>query len=314
MKVSVLGCGALGQVIAGLIRENGIKPSVFDLTPKDGVTTTDLITCVTGAEVVFVCIPSFAVRECMHNLSELVKVGAIQDGTVVVNCSKGLETDTLGFLTDVIRKELGDAVVVAEWSGPAIASEIAKKIHTKVDVACDTDAGFEKVCQVLNTSYLTCMHAHDMHAVELGGVMKNIYALLCGIIDGVHAGTNTKAFLMTEGMYEMCELGVSLRSRRESFYGLSGLGDLLTTCMSEHSRNRRFGEALASGKGAAQAMDDLGMVAEGYYACKTIQELADREGVSLPLAHVLYEFLYEDLSLEELLERIVSGEVIALTT
>lgn len=308
MKVGILGGGALGKVMFGLVSENEVADiCVYDVKGSDIVNVSTIEECVGGADIVFICVPSFAVEGCVKEAASFLK-----DGSVVVNCAKGL-ADDFSFLTDVIGEVVGEGVGVAELSGPAIAREISEKIHTKVDVVCEKREDFDRICSVLNRPYFQCVRAYNMHAVELGGIIKNVYALLCGIVDGVHGGTNTKAFIMTEGMSEMADLGEAMGCERELFYGLAGLGDLLTTCMSGDSRNRRFGEALAGGKGVQEAMDDLGMVAEGYYSTKTVKQLSEKYGVGMPLLNALYVFLYEKGSLEQLLERIVADEVIVVS-
>jgi glycerol-3-phosphate dehydrogenase (NAD(P)+) len=136
--------------------------------------------------------------------------------------------------------------------------------------------------------------------------MKNVYALICGIIDGVCKNTNTKAFVMTEGLSEMFVLGEKLGYSKDVFVGLSGLGDLLTTCMSEHSRNNRFGQMMAKGMDVQEAMDEMGMVVEGYYTTKVLKEWADEVGVELPLLNLLYEFLYEKMEVDEFMGKIIN--------
>lgn len=303
MNVAVLGGGALGSVVVSLLDNHSISPRIYDVKGSDFASASE---CVSGCDLIFICVPSFAVSDVVSDC-----VSGLSPDAILINCAKGLHTD-LSFLTDVI-KDICPSQIVAELSGPAIAREIREGIHTKVDVVVDSDIAFGHISSALNCSYFTCVRSYDMHSVELGGIMKNVYALICGIIDGYHGGVNTKSFLMTEGLYEMTLLGDILGCSRDSFYGLSGLGDLLTTCMSKDSRNRRFGEYLASGKTVDDAMDELGMVAEGYYSTKTIKELADREAVSLPLLNALYQYLYEDLPLEDFISLITSDSIMVVS-
>ncbi len=270
--------------------------------------TTD-IGCAADADAVIMAVPSFAVGATAEKLQSV-----IADGTLVINVSKGLEEDTFKRLTQVIGEKLPTARVVA-LTGPSHAEEVARAVPTSIVCACpDVDAA-EQVQELLMNSSFRIYVTDDVIGAEIGGALKNIIALAAGICDGLEMGDNTKAALMTRGLAEMARLGTALGARTETFAGLSGMGDLIVTCGSMHSRNRRAGILIGKGKRPADAIKEVGTV-EGYFAAQTAFRLAQQLGVDMPITEQCYRVCYEDVSprdaLKSLMERPKRHETEAL--
>ena len=240
------------------------------------------------AELAIVATPSFAVRSTCKSLA-----GCVDPKTVVVCVSKGLEQGSLKMLSEVMGEELpaNDTVML---SGPSHAEEIARGIPTTVVAASRSRVAAERVQDTLMNQSFRIYVNDDVIGVELGGALKNVIALAAGVVDGLQLGDNPKAALMTRGITEIARLGVAMGASTETFAGLSGIGDLIVTCTSVHSRNHRAGELIGRGRTAKQAIEEVGMTVEGYTAAKCAWELAQRTGVEMPIIQQVYEALYED--------------------
>ena len=309
MKISIVGSGSFGTSMAIMLASNGHTVTLwsysqqecdelvahkenkmflpgFDI-PQDVAHTTDIAQCAT-ADVIVCALPSFAVRNIMKQLAPYAS-----QGQIVLNISKGLEADTFYTLSQVLREEL-PMCRIAVMSGPSHAEEIARKIPTTNVVAsgCSDTAKF--IQDVFMNQYFRVYTHSDVLGVELGGALKNVIALCAGVSDGLGFGDNTKAALMTRGMYEITKLGVALGANAETFSGLSGIGDLIVTCTSMHSRNRRAGILIGQGKTATQATSDIKMVVEGISTCKAAKLLADKCGVEMPIVSQAYAVLFEE--------------------
>ena len=246
--------------------------------------------------------PSFAVRSTAHQLAP-----HLEPGTVLVSVSKGIEKDTSLCLTQVIAQEVGECYPVVALSGPSHAEEVGRRVPTAVVSASEDRAAAELVQDLFMNERFRVYASDDVIGVELGAALKNVIALCAGCCDGMGCGDNTKAALMTRGLTEIARLVVAMGGRRETVAGLAGVGDLIVTCTSMHSRNRRAGILIGQGTPPEQAVKEIGMVVEGYYAAVTATTLANKLGVEMPIAQAAYEVLYEGrdahLVLTELMTR-----------
>ena len=308
MKTAVLGSGGWGTALALVLLENGNDVTLWSYfeeeskvlqetgenpmlkgvpLPKELHLTSDL-SCVKGCSLVVLATPSFAVRSTARNLA-----GVLDKGTVVVSVSKGIEKDTSMTLTDVIEQELGPDFPVVALCGPSHAEEVGRKVPTAV-VSASKDQNAAKLVQDLfMNSRFRVYTSPDIVGVELGAALKNIIALCAGVCDGMGFGDNTKAALMTRGLTEIARLGMAMGGKKETFAGLTGVGDLIVTCTSMHSRNRRCGILIGQGVPVDEALKQIGAVVEGYYATATGKELAEKLGVEMPITEAAYSVLYE---------------------
>jgi len=308
MKVSVIGSGSWGTAITILLAENGHNVSLWSYSaqecedlklykenrpflpghniPETVCYTTNLEDCA-DADIVVCALPSFAVRKTFARYAPAAKAGQ-----VVVNISKGLESDSLKTLSTVLREEL-PACEITVMSGPSHAEEVAQNIPTTNVVASFSAQTAKLVQDVFMNPYFRVYTHSDVLGVELGGSLKNVIALCAGISDGLGFGDNTKAALMTRGIYEITRLGVAMGANADTFGGLSGIGDLIVTCTSMHSRNRRAGILIGQGKTPDEVRDEIKMVIEGINTCRAAKLLADKIGVEMPIINQAYAVLFE---------------------
>jgi len=230
--------------------------------------------------------PSRAIRSTARMMSEYVDSGA-----VVVVLSKGLEDITLKTLSQVVEEEIPHAHI-AVMSGPSHAEEVAKGIPTTNIAACSNIRYAEMIQNVFMSERFRVYTGTDVLGVELGGALKNIIALCAGIVDGIGFGDNTKAALMTRGIREIARLGIAMGAKPETFWGLSGIGDLIVTCTSMHSRNRRAGILIGEGKSVDEALETVHMVVEGVINCRAAYELSVKYDVEMPIVSEAYNVLY----------------------
>ena len=308
MNITVLGSGAWGTALALLLLENGNDVTLWSYTEEEskvlrdthenpmlkGVPlpetlkfTTDMA-AVKGCDLVVVATPSFAVRSTAAKLRELV-----DPGTILVSVSKGIEKDSSLRLSQVIEEEMAGKCPVVVLSGPSHAEEVGHRIPTGVVAAADDLAIAEQVQDLFMNQRFRVYTSDDKVGTEICAALKNIIALCAGCCDGMGCGDNTKALLMTRGLAEMARLGVALGGKKETFTGLAGTGDLIVTCCSMHSRNRRCGILIGQGKPIQEAIQEIGAVVEGYYAAANARALARKAGVEMPIAQAAYEVLYE---------------------
>ena len=253
------------------------------------------------SELVVMATPSFAVRATARRAAPLLRQDA-----VVVSVAKGIEKDTALCLTQVIEEELGGKCRVVALSGPSHAEEVGRRVPTGCVAASRDMAAAELVQEVFMSPRFRVYTNSDVMGVELGAALKNVLALCCGVSDGMGMGDNTRALLMTRGMTEMARLGVAMGGRKETFAGLSGMGDLIVTCTSMHSRNRRCGILIGQGMPVQQAMKEVGAVVEGYFAACSAWQLAQKTGVEMPVCESAYAVLYEGKSVEQSLEQLLA--------
>jgi len=309
MNISVIGSGSWGTAIAIMLAENGHNVLLWShsagecenlQTHKENISylpgfaipqavshTTELAACA-NADIIVCALPSFAVRATFASLRQFVK-----PGQVIVNISKGIENDTLMTLSAVLREEM-PGCKIAVMSGPSHAEEVAQKKPTTNVVASSDKTTANFIQDAFMNPYFRVYTHDDILGVELGGSLKNVIALCAGISDGLGFGDNTKAALMTRGIFEITRLGVAMGANAETFGGLSGIGDLIVTCTSMHSRNRRAGILIGQGKTPDQVRDEIKMVIEGINTCRAAKHLADKMGVEMPIINQAYQVLFED--------------------
>ncbi|MDO5142315.1 MAG: NAD(P)H-dependent glycerol-3-phosphate dehydrogenase [Eubacteriales bacterium] len=330
MKIFVLGTGSWGIALAKLLHDNGHEVTSWTYSQEEcdllrrtrtnekllpGVTIPDDIALTTDmagaaqAELIVMAVPSFAVAGTAERLATLVA-----DGTVIVNVGKGLDAKH-GYccFSQTISRAMGGRCPVVALTGPTHAEEVAHGVPTAIVAASAEREAAELTQDVfMNDTDFRVYTSPDIIGCELGGAFKNIIALGAGISDGLGLGDNSKAAFMTRGLTEIARLGVTLGARHETFAGLSGVGDLIVTCCSMHSRNRRAGILIGQGATVQQAMQQVGATVEGYYATEAGYHLAKKQGVSMPITEAMYEVLYRGLSAQEgmrlLLDRPRRGE------
>lgn len=259
--------------------------------------TTDL-SCAADADLVIMAVPSFAIRDTAGKLSAFLK-----PGTLLVNAGKGLEAKTHRRFSEVLSEELPAARVVA-LSGPSHAEEVARDVPTSVISASKDVEAAEKVQELLMNPCFRIYVNTDVVGVELGGALKNVIALAAGICDGLEVGDNTKAALMTRGLAEMARLGTAMGAYSETFAGLSGMGDLIVTCGSMHSRNRRAGILIGQGHSPEEAVRLVGTV-EGYHASLAGWELSQAMHVEMPITEQCYRICYGGQSVRDTIKMLM---------
>ncbi len=309
MKISVFGSGGWGTAVAKLLYENGHDVTLWSKFEKEVETlnmcrenpllkgvkipegiqiTTSISASVDGIDIAVIATPSFAVAET----AEAIK-GKLPSNCIVVCISKGIEKDTSRLFSQILRETLGNQVKLASLSGPTHAEEVGRQIPTACVVASEDIKTAETVQDIFMNDYLRVYTSTDVIGVELGAALKNVIALGAGISDGLGFGDNTIAMLMTRGLAEMAELCVALGGKKSTLAGLAGLGDLIVTCTSQHSRNRRAGVLIGKGIEVQEAMRQVGAVVEGYYAAKAAHELSQKVGIDMPICEEAYKVLYE---------------------
>ena len=308
MKTAVIGSGAWGTALASLLCKNGHDTTLWCRTPEKAaqmqethinprlsqVTLPEKLkfsgdpACAAGCAMVVIAGPSFPIRSVCRAVAPYIPRDA-----VVVSVTKGIEEGTLLRMSQVVSQETGHETVVA-LSGPCHAEEVAIGLPTGCLAACEDKASAEFVQDAFMSDTFRVYTSPDIVGAELGGALKNVIALCAGVITGLGFGDNTKAMLMTRGLTEMARLGVSLGAHKDTLAGLSGIGDLIVTCTSLHSRNNRAGILIGSGKTPQEAMAEVGAVVEGYYATKSAWELCQKQQVDMPIIHAAYQVLYEN--------------------
>lgn len=306
-KVLVLGSGGWGTALSNLLSENGHEVTLWSFFPKESETLqsthenpilpgiklredisfTGDISAASNADFIVIVTPSFAVRDTAELLKPYLK-----EDTILVSATKGIESGTSLRMTQIIEQATGRTV--AALSGPSHAEEVGRGIPTGCVAACKDVQLAGAVQNAFMNDRFRVYTSDDVVGVELGAALKNVIALCAGISDGMGLGDNTKALLMTRGLTEIARLGIALGGRKDTFAGLTGLGDLIVTCTSMHSRNRRAGILIGQGKSVKEAMREVGAVVEGYYAAQSAYELSKKAGVQMPITEKAYELLYLD--------------------
>ncbi|MEA4827553.1 MAG: NAD(P)H-dependent glycerol-3-phosphate dehydrogenase [Clostridium sp.] len=271
------------------IKRENIKYLPNVVIPSNVTAFSELDKAISDSEIVVLSVPSHAVRE----MSKKVK-SFINDNTIIVNISKGIEENSFKRLSQVIEEEIPKNPIVV-LSGPSHAEEVALDIPTTVVVTSKKMEYAKKIQDLFMTSKFRVYTNDDIIGIEIGGAVKNIIALAAGISDGIGYGDNTKAALMTRGMSEIIRIGLQLGAKQETFSGLTGIGDLIVTCTSMHSRNRKAGILIGKGYKLEEACKEIGLVVEGVKACRAFYELKNKLDVSMPITDTLYKVLFEDM-------------------
>ncbi len=314
-KVSVIGAGSWGTALASLLCKNGHEVTLWSIVEAEvemlrekrehvdklpGVKlsesmeiTTDLQKAVRGAELMVLAVPSPFTRSTAQKMAPLV-----EKGQLIVNVAKGIEESTLMTLTDIIEEEI-PGCRAAVLSGPSHAEEVGRGLPTTVVAGARDRETAEFIQNIFMNQVFRVYTSPDMLGIELGGALKNVIALAAGIADGLGYGDNTKAALITRGIVEMSRIGVACGGRIETFQGLTGIGDLIVTCASVHSRNRKAGYLMGQGKTMKEAMDEVKMVVEGVYSAKAAVALARKYHVEIPIIEQVHAVLFEDKSARE---------------
>lgn len=320
-KICVLGAGSWGTALSILLAGNGHQVTVWSIdreevlmlneyreqreklpgviVPSSIEFTTNMQVALQEAEMVVCAVPSPFVRSTMKGASEY-----ITEGTIVVDVAKGIEEHTDKTMTTVIEEECPQSEV-AILSGPSHAEEVGRRIPTTVVAGAAKKEVAETVQDVFMNEVFRVYTSPDVIGIELGGSLKNVIALAAGIVDGLGFGDNTKAALMTRGITEMSRLVIAMGGHMETLAGLSGIGDLIVTCTSKHSRNRNAGFLMGQGKSYQEAMDEVKMVVEGVYSAKSALSLSRKYGVSLPIVEAVNRVLFEGADAREVSEQLL---------
>ncbi len=313
--ISVIGAGSWGTALAVLLHKNGHRVTVWSVLkeeiemlekehehkdklpgvklPEDMVFTTDLKSAVEGKDVLVLAVPSPYTRSTAHRMEKFVS-----EGQIIVDVAKGIEEKTLLTLSQVIGGEIPQAKV-AVLSGPSHAEEVGRGIPTTIVVGAKEKETAEYLQNLFMNEAFRVYISPDVLGIELGAALKNVVALAAGIADGLGYGDNTKAALITRGITEISRLGTAMGGRAETFSGLTGIGDLIVTCASMHSRNRRAGILIGKGYTMEEAMAEVKMVVEGVYSAKAALSLAKKYGVQIPIIEQVNQVLFEGKAADE---------------
>lgn len=323
MKITVLGSGGWGTALALVLLENGHGVNLWSFTKEEydsiaakrenpmlkGVPLPEALhltydmNAVKESAMVVLATPSFAIRSTAQKLKEIVK-----PGTILVSVAKGIEDGTSKRLSEAIAEEVNGTCPVVVLCGPTHAEEVGRGIPSAIVAASKDAHAAELVQDLFMNQRFRVYTSSDVVGAEIGAALKNVIALCAGISDGMGFGDNTRAMLMTRGLTEIARLGVALGGRQATFAGLTGVGDLIVTCTSMHSRNHRAGILIGQGVEPQEAVKQIGAVVEGFYAAKTARALARKHGVEMPITEAAYAVLYESMPPAEALTQLMSRD------
>ncbi len=327
-NITILGLGSWGFSIGLLLHENGFNIKIWDINQKRIDTilktkkfdllenqdiptkdsffiTDDLEKACENTEIIIFAVPSFAVRDVALKLKNL----NFQD-KIIISLVKGLEDNSYLTMSEVIDDVLKiGSERIYTLSGPTHAEEVSKKMLTTILLAGENDKILEELQKIFSNKYFRVYVTKDKKGVEFGGAVKNIIAIACGISDGIGLGDNIKAAIITRGLTEIVRLGKTVGANPQTFFGLSGLGDLIVTCLSQHSRNRNFGERLGRGEAAENILKDMKMVVEGVNVLKSIYNLAKEKNVEMPIINEIYNIIYNKKPSKEAVSNLMSREL-----
>lgn len=320
-NVGVVGAGSWGTALALLLQGNGHQVTVWSINeeevemlsterehksklpgvkiPEEMVFTTDMQRAIENKDFLVLAVPSAFTRGTARKMCSFVK-----EGQIIVDVAKGIEEDTLMTLSQQIEEEIPQADV-AVLSGPSHAEEVGRGLPTAVVIGARTEETAKYLQKMFMNKVFRVYISSDMLGMELGGSLKNVIALAAGIADGMGYGDNTKAALITRGIAEIARLGVKMGGAIESFTGLTGIGDLIVTCASVHSRNRKAGYLMGQGKTMDEAMKEVQMVVEGVYSAKAAAKLGKKYDVSLPIIDKVNEVLFEGKDPKEAVDELM---------
>ena len=309
-RIGVIGAGSWGTALAKLLSDNGHKVTVYSaiaseidmmkefheqrdklpgvILPDSMVFTKEMGEAVEGMDAVVLAVPSPFTRSTARSMS-----GCVKEGQIIVSVAKGIEDGSFDTLSEIISEEIPQCRVVV-LCGPTHAEEVGKGAPTAIVAGSVNKEDAELVQDIFMSEVFRVYTSDDPYGMELGGALKNVIALAAGIADGLGYGDNTKAALITRGIHEIARLGVAAGGKKETFEGLTGIGDLIVTCASMHSRNRRAGILIGQGKTADEAMAEVSQVVEGVYSAKAAIHLADRYNVDMPIINEVNKVLFEN--------------------
>lgn len=324
--LAIIGAGSWGTALAQLLGDKGhtvrlwvFEPEVYRELSRDRVNATflpdvklaarisftqDFGEALSGAGLLVMAVPSHVFRDMLAALAP-----HLAPGTILLSATKGIETETLLTMDGVAREVLGAEVPYAVLGGPSFAREVARKFPTAVTIACRDSKAAHRLQRLFSTPYFRVYTSYDVTGVELGGALKNIFAIGTGILEGMGFQDNSRAALITRGLAEMTRLGLRLGANPMTLAGLGGLGDLVLTCSSRQSRNFQVGLRLGQGETLPQILASTRMVAEGVKNSRAFHLLAQRLGVDMPLVTAVYHILYENLSPKEAIKKLMSREL-----
>ncbi len=330
-KIGVIGAGSWGTALAWLLANNGHEVTLWSIMEDEvkmlnetrehtlklpGVKlqdsiliTTDLETAMKDKDVLVLAVPSPFTRSTSRMMQSFAA-----DGQLIVNVAKGVEETTLMTLSEIIEEEIPQARV-AVLSGPSHAEEVGKGLPTTCVIGARDRETAEYLQKIFMSPVFRVYTSPDILGIELGAALKNVIALAAGVADGLGYGDNTKAALITRGIAEISRLGIAMGARAETFFGLSGIGDLIVTCASVHSRNRKAGYLMGQGYTMKEAMDQVKMVVEGVYSAKAALALSEKYHVEMPIIVEVNKVLFEDKkaadAVDELMQRMKKDEIVA---
>jgi glycerol-3-phosphate dehydrogenase (NAD(P)+) len=315
MKIAVLGAGGWGTTLSILLCKNGYDVSLWEYNHEYAETlkeyhenfyylpkikiphkikiSNDIISAVSNKQIILVTTPTQYIR---NNLKELKNYKFKNE--IIISAAKGIENNSLKFVSDILLDifNFKNKQNIACLSGPSHAEEVAVGVPTAVVGASLNLNVAHLVQKIFSNKYFRVYTSNDLHGTEIGGALKNVIAIAAGISDGAKFGDNTKAAIMTRGINEIMRLGIKLHAKRETFFGLSGIGDLIVTCNSKHSRNRYVGEQIGAGKKLSSVLKEMKMVAEGVATAKSAYELSRKHNVEMPIVAQVHSILFKNKS------------------
>ena len=327
-KISLLGCGTWGSAVAQLLAEKGLTvnawqrdedkaakmartrkhPHLTDLVFNEKIVfTSDLKDTLKNADIIILATPSHSIRELISGVEFGMKAQSI-----IVNLAKGIDLDTLMTMSQLIQVEsnIGSDQIVSLY-GPSHAEEVVRKLPTTLVAACPKNTTSKTIQELLSTDVLRVYRNKDILGVEIGGSLKNVMAIAAGICDGIGYGDNSKAAILTRGITEMTRLGLVMGAKKSTFSGLSGIGDLLVTALSKHSRNRYVGEEIGRGRSLQDITDNMDMIAEGVNTCRAIPRIIEKYDIEMPIANSVYGILFENKNPLEAVKELMTRDLTA---
>ena len=326
-NISLLGCGAWGSAIAQTLADNGhtvsawhYKSNIADAMQKDRHHAklknlvfnnnisfdSNIESCLLNPKLVVIAVPSHAIRELMNISSKY-----FTSETIIINLSKGLENNTLKRMSEVILETTDvDYDRIVSLYGPSHAEEVILGYPTTLVAASSNESSSKMIQDIFSSNILRVYSNKDIKGVELGGSLKNVIAIAAGICDGIGFGDNTKAALLTRGMAEITRLGVEMGAKESTFSGLSGIGDLIATCLSKHSRNRYVGEEIGKGKRLSSILDNMNMVAEGVKTTRSVYDLSKKYNLDMPISEGVNNILFNDKNPKSIVSELMNRDLV----
>ena len=324
-KISVIGDGAMGTVCSLILAHKGYSVTLWGYNEEQmrlirenrenrrflpGIPlpisinlTADDVEAFAEAKIVISAVPCIFLREVWSRLSR-----HLPQYTPIVSVTKGIENDTLACPTEIIA-DLVETCQLVAFSGPNIADELARALPATATAASHDPSLASQIQRLFSTSWFRVYTNSDVKGVELAGAAKNVIAIAAGLIDGLKAGDNAKAALLTRGLVEISRLGLAMGARADTFTGLSGMGDLITTCISPSGRNRTFGQAVGSGKSVEEALDHIPGQVEGINTCKSLVKLARKHKIDMPITEAVYQVLYSAKPVKQAINELMSRDL-----